>query len=455
MLSETIFYRLMQWPKAGRYWIAFSGGADSQSLLSALVEMRRSHSIEISAVHVDHQISSLSKDWVKHCRWVCQRLRVPLMVKKVSLESLGNVEEEARRLRYRAIESIMSEGDIVLTAHTAEDQAETVLLQMLRGSGPAGLAAMPELKRFGLGWHGRPMLNIPRKHVREYVQGSNVVDDPSNEDVAYDRNFLRNNVYPMLRDRWPGVTKTLTRVAKLQAENRRLLYYLASVDLKVCGTDRNTLRIKELLALDQPRRLNVIRYWIEKNKLRAMTRAQLISVHDLIIAADASRGVVTWNHESIRCYDGHLHIVGQLNPVGVESGRQWKLEYTAGLAHGCLCAFRTVAGGLAADLESAEIAIRYRLGGERCRPSYRGHSQTLKKLFQEAKVPPWWRSRIPLLYIRDELAAVGSLWVCAPFYAPPGEPAWQISWTDVADKSLQSQKEIACSAEDFVSPKDD
>ncbi|MDH5600825.1 MAG: tRNA lysidine(34) synthetase TilS, partial [Gammaproteobacteria bacterium] len=245
-------------------WLAYSGGCDSHVLLHSLVQIRDQLNPEIKAIHINHGLSPLAKEWEEHCREVCQQLAVPYTAISVNAIKKGASPEEAARLaRYAEWQKLIKKDEVILLAHHQDDQAETVLIQLLRGSGVKGLAAMPAKQKFSHGLLCRPLLNFLREELYSYgvEQGLNWIDDPSNFDTDFDRNFLRHEVVPLLEERWPSLKKTLSRTAAHMGEANRLLTELAEQDWLQVKSDQQ-ITIDALLKLDEPRQRNVLRYWL-------------------------------------------------------------------------------------------------------------------------------------------------------------------------------------------------
>ncbi|HSP01681.1 MAG TPA: tRNA lysidine(34) synthetase TilS, partial [Thioalkalivibrio sp.] len=253
-------------PPASRLVVAFSGGLDSHVLLHALAALCGEGFYELHAIHIHHGLNSQADAWADHCARVCRDLDVGLEVIAVNARAARGESPEAaaRAARYQALASCMKEGDGLLTAHHRRDQAETLLLQLLRGAGSAGLAAMPRWQPLGSGWHGRPLLDVSREAIEDYARERDLhwIEDNSNLDARFDRNLLRQQVMPLLRARWQGVDETLARAAAHQAEGLGLLGDLARQDLEqIRGELPGTLSVSELTGLRPARIRNVLRFW--------------------------------------------------------------------------------------------------------------------------------------------------------------------------------------------------
>jgi len=419
---------LNELPFPRRYLIALSGGCDSIALLQAMAVVRDELSAELAAVHINHGLQADAAAWAVHCAKVCQQLDVPLTQVALNLEinKGDSLEAAAREARYRAIREHMVAGDMLLTAQHQDDQAETVLLQLLRGSGPSGLAAMPQLTSFGTGFHARPLLTFTQKQLHKYAveQGLLWVEDDSNQDRRFDRNFLRQEVMPILAQRWPAVSRTLSRSARHCAEAQQLIDSMAIEDLKKIELPEGTLSIRELTALSAPECRAVLRAWIQRDGFQLPDTQHLDRIQtEMLQAAPDREPLVAWQGCEIRRYRDQLFVMPPLTPHNPELVLDWDGQSTLPLPAnlGVLTIGQGDKGIDPAKWQSGQIKIRFRQGGERCQLAGRKHSHSLKKLMQDKGLPPWERGRIPLIYIDDQLAAVGDLWVCEPFSTTPNQ----------------------------------
>ena len=418
-------------------WVAYSGGCDSHALLYSLNSLRSELSSEIKAIHINHGLSPLANEWEEHCKIVCKQLNISYTAIKVDASSkkLGNKnkspEEAARYARYAEWKKLINKDEVILLAHHQDDQAETVLLQLLRGSGVKGLAAMPAQQKFSQGLLCRPMLGFLREEIQAYAaeQNLNWIDDPSNFDTDFDRNFLRHEVVPLLESRWPALKRTLSRTATHTAEADHLLTELAEQDwLKV--KNNNQIKIGSLIELDKKRQRNVVRYWlasISKVTLPDTNHLQRI-LDEVLTASEDAVPEVIWRGGEVRRFQGLLYAQEKNRVPENNLELTWKdLEKplvinSTGLI---LTASSSIGDGLSqSKLKSSEISLKFRQGGESCRPVGRGQTHQLKKLFQEWQVPPWLRASVPLIYVNGELAEVVGYCRCEPFSASDGEASW-------------------------------
>lgn len=418
--SAALLAKFSILPTVKRYLIAYSGGLDSTVLLQASAELLSQRNVFLQAVHVHHGLRSEADDWVDHCKQYCARLGIPLRI--LWVEGRGqrgdSPEAAARRARYGALRPLVDTQTCLLSAHHQDDQAETLCLQLLRGAGPNGLAAMPFVTVFGGGYHARPLLEFCRHELAQYAneRGLPWIQDPSNEQVQFDRNFLRHRLFPLLQQRWPGVTRTIARAAILQAEAVELMSDLASIDrVSTIGSRPQTLSVSALDRLTPTRQTNLLRDWIRGNKLPVPTYAQLAQVRHGLLAARADRiPCLHWSGGEIRRYRDDLYVMKPLVSHDPHRVLTWNTSASLRIPHLELelNVQELKARGLALPLASTELNVRFRLGGERCQPKGRRYRHRLKKLLQEAGVPPWERDRIPLIYRDDHLVAIWGYWTC-------------------------------------------
>lgn len=413
-----------------RYLVAFSGGLDSTVLLHALAASAPQHGVGLVAVHVNHGLQADADKWAQHCRAAAAAMGVEFVAVRVTVDMASGqgLEAAAREARYQALRSVMQAGDWLLSAHHQDDQAETLLLNLLRGAGPAGLAGIGDIQPFGAGWLARPLLLFSRSDLQTYADALDLrwIDDPSNTDQALDRNFLRHEILPRLEARWPEASRCLRRSSGLASDAALLLDDLAAIDaVAICdeGDCHDRLHIDALNALPSARQRNVLRFVIRQLGLPTPSAAQLQQVLATLLTARAdAEPLVRWSGVEIRRYRNQLYILpAELAAKAADPGDIAGRDYLR-LEHG-LGELRFEAGaaeGLAEALVARGLELRFRHGGEEFRPAGQSHTKKLKKLLQEAGIVPWMRDRIPLLYSDGELVAVADLWLAAGAASKPG-----------------------------------
>lgn len=414
------------------YWLAFSGGMDSHVLLHAMVQCRDTIDTKIKAVYVEHGLQSSSHDWATHCESICQQLDIPLTVLHVDAVAAKGESPEAaaRSARYDALATLVSHNEVMLTAQHERDQSETVFLQLLRGAGTRGLSAMPELSDLGEGHLYRPLLNINYSALQNYAQqhGLQWIDDPSNQETRFDRNLLRHDVLPLLRERWPSLDSTVLRVASQQAEAQQLLIELAEQDSQALIDSDSTLLISSLLTLSAVRQRNVLRYWLERLGMRPPSAKKLTQLqHDVIHAAEDRNPCVSWQGCEVRRYRDRLYAMNPLLDLDTDLSLDWQPGEAIVLpaSSGTLLSHSVKGHGVYLQ---GQTSLKFRRGGERCQPAGKTGHTSLKKLFQEAGIPPWQRNRTPLVYVNDELAAIPGLCICEPFVATGEMTGFELDW---------------------------
>ena len=429
--------------------LGYSGGLDSRVLLQVLHELKHQYRTEydLLAIHVNHGLQEGAKDWQQHCQQTAAALGIGFFSETVKIDTntSDSIEELARNARYEVFAGYLKKGDVLCLAHHQEDQAETFMLRLLRGSGSLGLSSMQISSLREDNVVLRPMLNISKKALTAYAQEHDLhwIEDPSNLDLDYDRNYLRHKIMPLLEQRWENVSQRFSRSAELNAEATKLLDVLAEQDMAlVCKiiehaplTKNQLLDVTGLKNLENDRRLNVIRYWLRSLGLSLPSRAKLRQINsDILEAADDGKPCVSWAGAEVRRFRNFLYAMEPLPLVGGAQTGNWDLQESFKLANGLgeLSSTLVSDAGLRKTEPGEQVSVRYRQGGERCKPVGRSGSQTLKKLFQEYDVPPWERHLIPLIYYNDQLAAVPGKWICEGFDAQPGQNGHLLSWKTCA-----------------------
>jgi tRNA(Ile)-lysidine synthase len=389
----------------------------------------------VRAIHIDHGLQLPSAQWARHCLDVCAALGVACTHERIDVvcEDEESVEAAARRLRYRRLAERLTDGEILLTAHHGDDQAETLLLALLRGAGVHGLAAMPVLTAFPPGRHARPLLTFPRTALTDYARVHNLrwIEDASNANENMSRNFLRHSVLPLLTARWPTAAARLGRAALNSADSAALHDEIADADLATCRTaGPATLSMTPLRALSPARQRNALRHWIVGNGFHAPSARHLELIRaQLDTFPQSAHACIDWPEAEVRRYRDTLTVRARAAPLDVAMKLPWVPPQELSLpGAGLRVQVQAVKGyGLSQEkLRAHALTVRWRQGGETCQLAGHRHHVELRKLLQQSGVPPWERERLPLIYADEALAAIGDRWVCAPFAAAPDEPGWQI-----------------------------
>ena len=431
---ENLIQSLRGLPVAECYWVALSGGLDSSVLLTALARHRSSLPGKLQAVHVNHGLQPSALDWQRHCETFCARLEVLLVSRTVRVEpKVGeSIEAVARERRYGVFREVVGNGEALLLAHHEDDQLETFLLQAMRGAGVRGLSAMPPVASFAAGTLVRPLLGYSRAELEAWARQERLswVEDPSNLDTDFDRNYLRREVLPAIRRRWPAAGATVARSARFAAEAETLLRELATEDA-VRYRLSDTLPVKALAELSASRSRNLLRHWLRGRDLPLPPAHKLDEILAQAGAGPDRNPCVGWEGAEVRRYRGRLYSSQPLSGVPIEFQLHQGELRELGPGLGRLALTPAVGEGIRAELCGPEgLRVAFRSGGEGCRPAGRDHERPLKKWLQEFHVLPWLRGRLPLVYGGRELLAVAGLFDCEPFAAAPGEAGLRIEWLE-------------------------
>jgi tRNA(Ile)-lysidine synthase len=418
-----------------RLCVALSGGRDSLVLLHALSGLISTAGLPIilSAVHVHHGISPNADAWAGFCAEFCQRCAVPLDIVRVEVprDSGEGLEAAARRMRHAVF--VQCAADWLALAHHRDDQAETVLLNVLRGAGIAGAAGMLAERSQAYGpILVRPLLNVPRALIEAYAaeQALRWIEDESNDDVHYRRNYLRREVMPQLEAKFPGAHQALARAASHFAEGALLLDDLAAIDRAALATASGRIGLAGFNALSPPRARNLLRFaWLAAGFRAPDTRWIDEALRQLATAGPLSETCLATSDGELHVYRGELHVVGHYPETPVEP-RLWAGELELPWAGGRILLLPMTGSGIRRDqLVAGKVYICSRQGGERLQPVARRPRRSLRNLLQEAAVPPWERVRLPLLWCGERLAWVGGIGVDTGFACIPGEagllPVWE------------------------------
>jgi tRNA(Ile)-lysidine synthase len=436
--SSALNSALIPWKQAiddaPQILLGLSGGMDSILLLTLLKEQVGSRYIQ--AVHINHGLSENSDQWQQFAKDYCEKIGVEFYAEKIQLIATGEgIEAAAREARYSVFEKRLKLGGLLFLAHHADDQVETVLYRLLRGAGSKGLAGMPESRPLGAGKLIRPLLDYSRQdlHAEALNRKLKWVEDESNQDNHFDRNYIRNKVIPAVAKRWPDYAQSIMHSAALSLQSDRLSKELAIEDLKGLEIKKESagwsISLSLFTELSHLRQKNTLRYWSEINDFPAPSSKIINEILSSVVSArqDASPEIV-WQSQCWTRFQNRLYLLNHDNKqFQLKSPINWDLKDCLLLPDNSSLNTRFCIGkGLGQNIDKVEIC--YRQGGERCKPEGRGHSSSLKKLLLEYQLPPWLRDRIPLLYVKDQLVAVGNLWVCEGWGVEPEETGIEIYW---------------------------
>lgn len=390
-------------------WVAYSGGVDSRVLLDLCKQIEDQLPAQIKVIHVHHGLSAYADDWARHCAQVSASYNFEFIQERVQINGDGSPEELARNARYAVFADLMQSGDVLLTAHHQADQAETMLLQLLRGAGPKGLAAMPVVKIFSQGKHLRPLLHVSQKDILDYAHSHDLkwVEDESNRNRALTRNYLRHEIMPLLNKRWHNADAVIARSAKHCAESQELLEEAVTDKLEqLSGSRHGTLSVAALKELNPAWQRQVLRVWITRQGFTTPETTKIASIQqDVLHAAWDKSPCVDWAGAEVRRHRDDLSIVSPASTCEIEAEWCWDMTEHLPVEAGVLMAKPASGTGLKAGI--GPVTVRFRRPGEKVEVAARGRL-TLKNLFQEWQVPVWERNRVPLIFQDNKLIqAVG------------------------------------------------
>lgn len=338
-------------------------------------------------------------------------------------------EMTARRLRYAWFQSEMARGDALVTAHHLEDQTETILLHLLRGSGIQGLSGIPRSRPFGPGVLLRPLLTVSREEIEHYGRKWSLhwIEDPSNRTIHHDRNFIRHKIIPTLKQRWPSASQQIGRSGRHNASSSALLDDLARLDRREtlsCGPTLFSnggycLDISKMLSLGRNRAIHLLRFWVKEANYPIIPGARLNEFYRQLHSG--GRGVCRWTGGELRTFKGRLYLLPNTQ-ARREALPGWQFQTPLDLSGSSIRLIPEEVKGEGLALKwCSRATLFWRQGGERCHMPGRSHSQALKKVYQEAKIPPWERNALPLIGVDGELAVIPGFICCQPFRAAPDE----------------------------------
>jgi tRNA(Ile)-lysidine synthase len=426
LLSTECFSRLKE---CNQLIVGFSGGLDSTALLHVLASYSQL-SPKLIAVHINHGLSPKASLWQTHCEQFCQSLGIEFISHCVQFDRQANIEEGARIARYEVFSQMLTDKDALILGHHLDDQAETVLLQLVRGAGIDGLAAMTECASFGLGILIRPFLSHSREQLHHYamLHQLSFVEDESNQDIRYARNYVRQEIIPLLKNKWPGVAGNLARTALHCQQAKRNLDDLALQDLPFLS--HQSLCIDSLSSFSFARIANILRVWLKKNQVQIPSTQTFHSViHEVLFARGDANPEVSWGTVCVRRYQNHLYLNHKSNKK-LPKYLEWShfplpLEYS-----GMKIMAKKSPAGLIIPA-GVRISLRFREGGEVF--IWHGQTKHLKKLFQEWGIPPWLRESIPLIYFDETLAVVVGYAVSDLYFKTDSLCAWAIYYLNTRE----------------------
>ncbi|MEH0875931.1 tRNA lysidine(34) synthetase TilS [Pectobacterium cacticida] len=412
--------------------LAYSGGLDSSVLLHLLVAARRQSGLAVRAAYVNHGLNPRADSWAEHCRQQCQRWQVPFSALSVTVETQnGGLEAAARTARYQALQAHLEAGETLLTAQHLDDQSETFLLALKRGSGPAGLSAMAAKSTLGAHQLVRPLLGFSRLQLEAYAQRHQLqwIEDDSNQDERFDRNFLRRQILPHLAQRWPHFSKAVARSAQLCAEQEQLLDELLEESLQALCRPDGALSIDGLAQLSPARRFALLRRWLARQGMTMPTRDRLQRIwEEVAISRQDAKPQLQLNQMQVRRFRRHLYLLSPMMPL-----QNCVLSWQPML---CPLPLPDNLGSLV--LADSGMKVRAAENGEAVTVRFstsgivhivgRTHGRHIKKLWQELGVPPWWRDRTPLVFYNDQLIAAMGQFVTQAGQVRENGAEWHIRW---------------------------
>lgn len=432
-LEQHLLHKLEQFDTTNGLYVAFSGGLDSKVLLHALSCLQKLHLVSnVSAIHVNHGIQAFADQWQKQCQIDCQNYQIDFICSELQLAKKGSntSEETARNERYRFFESVIKQHQCLLFAHHQQDQAETLLFRLLRGCGLSGASAMPEYRSLGDGSLLRPFLELSRIEIEGYAKSKHLkwIEDPSNLLTDFSRNYLRHQVFPQIKLKWPNYAKTFSRFASISSEQSLLLDEIASEDLNFVLVNNGQLVVEKLQKLSSPRQKNLLHFWGKSQAGTAPSDKEIRSLIEQLDAAQTSGIKVSFAAHFVQSYLGELYLTSKNEVDALNKKVIWEnLNQPITLPNGLiLSAHQTNDVGLRLPKTTEKVWIDSRQGGERCQPEYRDKSTDLKKIYQELNIPTWQRKWLPIIYYEREIAAIPSVFIAKDFVSANPKESFKI-----------------------------
>ncbi|AVF37291.1 tRNA lysidine(34) synthetase TilS [Rahnella sikkimica] len=425
---------------ARKLCVAFSGGLDSTVLLAGLTQLRDSQitDIQLRALHVHHGLSQFADNWATHCHDFCQQRNIGFSVIKVQVNAQdGGIEAAARAARYQAFSAQLQDGEVLLTAQHLNDQCETFLLALKRGSGPAGLSAM-SADSSGLGYRLlRPLLDLSRDQLEEYADQHQLtwIDDDSNQDARFDRNFLRLDILPSLYARWPHFAQSTARSASLCAEQEALLDELLGESLIALTDDQGSLSVEGIESFSTARRSALLRRWLAGRGAKMPSREQLQRIwYEVALSREDAKAQLQLGSFVVRRFRQRLYLLPQYSSLK-DQVISWDPAEKLLLpdALGVLSVYSDLADGgenfiIRQPRAGETITVRFHASGM-IEKVGRDRARQAKKLWSELGVPPWQRDRIPLVYYNEQLIAAPGWFITRQALAENNEGQWRLVWS--------------------------
>ncbi|WP_033576032.1 tRNA lysidine(34) synthetase TilS [Dickeya chrysanthemi] len=416
----------------GHYLVAYSGGLDSTVLLHLMTRLRLPRALSLRAVYVHHGLSMNADAWAEHCRTQCLNWLVPFDVVPVQVDARdGGIEAAARAARYKVLHQHVCEGEVLLTAQHQDDQSETFLLALKRGSGPAGLASMAAAATLNGMVLQRPLLSISREQLEIYARLHQLswVEDDSNADERYDRNFLRRQVLPVLKQRWPHFPSTVARSAELCAEQEQLLDELLAESLAALRNADGALSVAALMPMSATRRFALLRRWLAEQGARMPSREQLVRLwQEVALSRDDANPRLQLGSWQIRRFRHYLYLLPTMQPV-----TDYVLSWQPTVAPLALpdnlgqLQLSTQGTWVRQPRHDETVTVGFGFQGH-VQIVGRAHGRPIKKLWQELSVPPWLRERTPLVFYNRQLITAVGRFVTREGAVTQGVAGWFIDW---------------------------
>lgn len=417
--------------------IAFSGGLDSTVLLNSIIKLHPKN--RLIALHINHGVNPESDDWEIFCRERACELGIEF--KSWKIEDLDKISEESlRNRRLKAFEEWASKDDLIITGHHSDDQVETVLFRIFRGTGLKGVRGIEKLSNVSTLNFYRPLIDYKKEELLKYARKNDLIwiEDDSNKESNFSRNLIRNDLIPKIKERWPFINKSINKISNNAAKAQKLLLEIASEDLKKIKGSNEIIKISKLKLFSSERQENLIFYWLTHMNYLNVSSGQMVQILSAISkpSEGTSRFFVSSAYgtaHQVLVSSKDISVINNdlLHPLPENICINWNLKEPINIPSGKLSVKESLGKGLDKQYIEKGAIIKARIGGEKCKPFGRNKSQKIKNLFQEFEVPDWKRDGIPIIYINERIAAVGDLWVCEEFHTSLHEKGVSIIWNQM------------------------